>query len=335
MDSTSKDYSLDVGGIVYYRRRMNELLSWGLPIGAVLAFIGLGFGVLQIVTSTEEFWISRGFFVLAAIAAIVRIVIWGLLTSRSLTLRLIVSIFACGIILGLAIEAVRYVNRKSDRWIKSHQVQTESLPLATTDKPLSEAQQTQTGEIQKAEPNLLCLSVDTVPAHMNKYGEIIEGELPARYIKKHDNFHAIIARYGNQPVPQRSIGGIGYVSAQLTYQSPKTRRPPVLITRGSWLSEPDSRIAFGVNDTHFLVLANVRRIEDQDPQLTAAQKVYSGSLKGWKTKETYLIGDEINVKVQLISESDGAILRETEFRIKTSSHLKGYVGVEFNTEHLS
>jgi hypothetical protein len=91
---------------------VNDLLSWTLVIGATLACIALAFNALQVVTSVDEFGIARFWFVVAAIILLGRFVIWGATTNRSLTLRLVVSVIACGLIAGFTIEGVRYVNRK-------------------------------------------------------------------------------------------------------------------------------------------------------------------------------------------------------------------------------
>jgi hypothetical protein len=53
-----------------YARRMNEILSWALVIGAVIALVALGFNALQVVSSGDEFWIARGWFTLAALVAL-------------------------------------------------------------------------------------------------------------------------------------------------------------------------------------------------------------------------------------------------------------------------
>lgn len=184
----------------------------------------------------------------------------------------------------------------------------------------------------KLEPNLICLQSDVVKAHMNEQGEIIEGA-DSSYVRRGRNFHAIIARYGNQPTEERKVGEIGNVSAQLTCMSTRKGRPNLFLNRGVWLSENDSRVVFGVKDTHSLVLAIMRG--EETITLSVVESYFSGSRKGWITREKHLAATELTIKVQLISELDGAMLRETEFRIQPIPGLKNHFYTEFKTEHFS
>lgn len=99
-----------------YHRRMNDLLSWSLVVAATLALVALGFNALQVISSRDEFRIAIFWFISAGLVLMARIVFWAITTSRSTLTRAIVCIFACGLVFTVAIEAVRYVNRKHGAW---------------------------------------------------------------------------------------------------------------------------------------------------------------------------------------------------------------------------
>lgn len=113
---------------------MPDILSWGFLATIALACVGFAFAVLQFgQPSTDEFWIARGCFLIAAIIGLGRITLWALTTSRDIGIRVVVGIVAWGLIAAFAIEAVRYVNRKHARW---NQGQVESQrPLPPQPRP--------------------------------------------------------------------------------------------------------------------------------------------------------------------------------------------------------
>jgi hypothetical protein len=115
--------------------------------------------------------------------------------------------------------------------------------------------------------------------------------------------------------------------------STRKGRPHLFLNRGVWLSENDSRVVFGVKDTHSLVLAIIRG--EETATLSVVENYFSGSGKGWITRERHLGVNELTIKVQLISESDGAMLRETEFRIIPIHGSKTLFYTEFKMEHFS
>jgi hypothetical protein len=51
---TLGDYLLDTGNKSNYARRMNELLTWGLPIFAALALFALSYALLQVTSRSGD-----------------------------------------------------------------------------------------------------------------------------------------------------------------------------------------------------------------------------------------------------------------------------------------
>lgn len=199
---------------------LNELLSWGLPFTAVLAFIGFAFAVLQFgQPNADDFWVARGFFVLAALVGLARVGLWCLLTTRPITIRLVVGVITFGLAVPFTFEAIRYVNRKSDRWVKDHQV-------TSTANSLSQPSVT-TEEKPKAEPNVTCKSVERIPCYI-KDGRLVEGrgDPGNRWI-------ALAVLVVNE-FALRPVGG-AVVTGQITYETPDSDLSRQ-VNRGAWMS---------------------------------------------------------------------------------------------------
>lgn len=101
-----------------YARRMNELLSWQFAVGVILALVTIGVAVLALGTP-DDFRVTKGCFLLAAMFAMGRIILWGAMTNRDPMLRFVVCFVSFGIIGTLAVGAIRYVNRKHDAKVNS------------------------------------------------------------------------------------------------------------------------------------------------------------------------------------------------------------------------
>jgi hypothetical protein len=136
------DYLLDASTVIYYRRLVNELLSWIPVVTLAIGFIALAFNALQVISSSDEFRIAKLWFLAAALTLLAGLIIWGITTNLSLTLRLIVCFVACVAIVIAAIEAVRYVNRKSNLWIRSRQTVNESAGVRGSDEESEESDST-------------------------------------------------------------------------------------------------------------------------------------------------------------------------------------------------
>ncbi len=221
---------------------MNELLSWALVVGAVIALIALGFNALQVVSSSDEFWIAKFWFVLAAITAVARFIFWGITTNRNLTLRLIVCLIACGAIGVSAIEAVRYVNRKSGLWIKSHKVQTESLP-----QPVVTA-----APILEAKADIGCLRGRVFAAFMNDSGVI-----SSHPNNRHKSDEAVLVKIAvaefYRGADQSSEKWID-VRAHLLFNDEEGDLRH-RINDAVWLEEESNNATFYFGDSKFLIVA--------------------------------------------------------------------------------
>jgi hypothetical protein len=81
------------------------LFSWAVPI-----LIGIGFGVVAM----DDYKLAKICFLLSALIAEVKVLMWGVETQSSGGLRILVCFMASGLIGVLAMESVRYVDRKRD-----------------------------------------------------------------------------------------------------------------------------------------------------------------------------------------------------------------------------
>jgi len=171
---TNGEYLLDSSQRSNYARRMNELLSWGIIVGAVLGLLALGFAALQVVTSSEEFWIAKGFFLLAAFIAAGRMILWGTEAPQSLTFRLVICFIVCGLIGVFAVQGTRYINRKRARWASSH-----TAPEVAATKADETPQQTQIPEIT----NVRLVIESVSPEGARFHYEIENGEIPIKILR--------------------------------------------------------------------------------------------------------------------------------------------------------
>ncbi|HVG28132.1 MAG TPA: hypothetical protein VM864_00280 [Pyrinomonadaceae bacterium] len=200
---------------------MNELLSWGIIVAAVLALVGLGFAALQVVSSSDEFRIARGFFIIASIIAAGRIILWGITTPRSLTLRLIICFTTCGLIGISAIEAVRYVNRKRDRWISS---------ASSVIDPPSVEESVETEEAVRS--NFVCANTRLVDLGY------LYGVLTEKTSEK--TVRATVVAFANRG---NTASMKNYVKARITFYDSEDRHFQH-INNGVWLDEEGESIEF-------------------------------------------------------------------------------------------
>jgi hypothetical protein len=221
---------------------MNELLSWTLPIGAALACVALAFNALQVISSKDEFWIARLWFIVAAIILLARFIVWGLTTNRSLTLRLIVGFSACGVIVVSAIGGVRYVNRKSALWIKSHQVQAESPPPPEVTTPPS----------SEAKPEISCLRGHVFSAFMNDNGEI-SNDPNTRYEDDEATLYNVAVAEFYREADQSSDRWIDVRAHLLFYDEEGDLRHR--INDAVWLDEESNHATFYFGDSKALIVA--------------------------------------------------------------------------------
>jgi hypothetical protein len=74
-----------------------------------------------------KFWFGCGALIIAA-----RVIYWGWTGSHSLSLRLTVCVFICGLLGAITFEAFRSINHKRGLWIESH---PEARQLTKHDRP--------------------------------------------------------------------------------------------------------------------------------------------------------------------------------------------------------
>jgi hypothetical protein len=307
---------------------MNELLSWGLTIFVSLGLVALGFNALQVVTSGDEFWIARGWFVLAAIVLLVRFIIWGIFTPRSLTIRLIVCIAACGLITATAVEAVRYINRKHDHWVKSQQVPpklpsqpTSKATLTSGEKPKNaQAERLPTTKVVEIAPNIVALEPEPCIAHIDEYGVIVEGEIKYYHGGSlwwgHDHFIAITVPYRNRLLESKETGEIYGISAQITYQFYDGQTRPYEMPRAAWLSEEESYVDFPRDATNRLIIATFEDGNNEPPRIYGVSRDSFGTHKGRETRRVELLGVLFGVQVSLRSETKGKVVKTSDYMLE-------------------
>jgi hypothetical protein len=106
---------------------MNEFLTWALPIFIALALFALSYNALQVASRSGDYWMANVWFGLGALVLALRFIYWGITTSRSLTLRLIVCFLVVGSLVVITVEAFRSINHKRRRWIEDSIVKTQQL----------------------------------------------------------------------------------------------------------------------------------------------------------------------------------------------------------------
>jgi hypothetical protein len=314
---------------------MTELLSWALPITAILALIALGFNALQVVSSTDEFWIARGWFILAAIVALVRVIIWGVTTSRDVTLRLVVGVIACGFIVGFAVEGVRYVNRKRNHWIDTS---TKAKP-PEKGKRLDEDSQSGVTQPVKTSPPEKPLNV----------ARQVLAKQPVLEYKGH--------RFIRRPIDLRdnTLGDRDYADSELAYDvknvgvalarfyyKPDVDVPPSLYVRAHiefrdadgevttvndamWHKEDDKYREFNTGDSHELIVALIP-IGSKDRVLTYEHNLQPHEAEftkshGFTTEHLApeigeMRGKEFNFGIELIGKSHEQVMVTKNFNFK-------------------
>lgn len=202
-------------------------------MGAVLGLIALGFAALQVVSTGDEFWIAKGFFIIAAVIAAGRMILWGITTPQSLTLRLAVIFAACGLAAAFAVEAVRYVNRKRGHWATSNPAKVESPKAGGRDE-----------EAEEPEPNLVC--VRTRVADLGYDREVLTEKTSRK------NARAPLVAFANKGAKASMKN---YVKARITFYDAEGRHFRH-VNNGVWLDEEATSIEyFDVGEVRELVVA--------------------------------------------------------------------------------
>lgn len=278
-----------------------ELLTWGLPIALIAICIGGAFAALQVTeVGSEEFWISRGFFVAAAVLTVARIVLWEFTTSRPFVIRLVVGCVVLGVSLGLCIEAVRYVNRKHARWLEAQQSPpTPRLSAApAVDVPQPKEQ------VEQDSPNLVDRASRIFCAHQDIWAHVlVEGAAERQYGGFDPNWDVFAIEICNEFRVSPKTAPVSDITAEITYTFPDSTT--FKFNRGAWLNGRN-RTGFNVNDSRYLIIA-VSQIKYPPRQARVftreyprAQFIHLDSIMGDLTH-----GHDYPVEVALVSESRG------------------------------
>jgi hypothetical protein len=192
-----------------------------------------------------------------------------------------------------------------ERWIARKTKKHEPLPATSSTEGESKL-------IEKKEPkplpNLVCSIIGHLPAH-EEHGILVEGHAE-------DDSDAFVygVKIGNEFDPSRKVGDLSDVSAQIFYTSADGQILKVL--RGTWLSESRYQVDFRVNHEHSLIIAGIPRRITQGAQLVFYfRRESSNSEKGIEDRISPLSGDSFQVKIRLITESEGIVHKELDYRL--------------------
>jgi hypothetical protein len=248
---------------------MNDLLSWQFAAAVILALVGIAVAVLAL-ASADDFKFAKGCFLLAALVAIARITIWGVTTTRGLTLRLVVCLISCGLIGTLAVLSVRYVNRKHARWLdvsqdskdkapqlveerQEHEMPEDDMP-STDARPIAgiavrvQEHKEQNTENLEPEPNIICLRVSDPFIELDGAGILHE--------TNYGDDRSILAEFCNEPNPPRKIKSLDQVEAQIFYYNLKGYLE-LRVDHGCWLEEEWYSISLDANRVRKLLVGLV------------------------------------------------------------------------------
>ena len=161
-------------------------------------------------------------------------------------------------------------------------------------------------EYRKLEPNLVSPEGKTLSAHNDENGVIVVGEG-----SQEKSFRAMVIPYHNSDKarrilgsdPNRKVRAVEKVSAQIAYKYFDNRNS-LNIKRGAWLSEKESRVSFGVNDTRSLIIATIEGTPTNRPAVYAIQRDFDTEYKGSIARREELHGDLLAVTVRLIAEME-------------------------------
>jgi hypothetical protein len=172
-------------------------------------------------------------------------------------------------------------------------------------KPAKVKELEQRYEIREIQPNLIFRQYSMVGAHQEAES-IVEGN-NGRDL----TFHAVVAEFNNRVDSERITAPIDKVSATLTYTF-FDKRTPIEINRGIWLSH-GSRVDFGVNDTHRLMIATLEG--DFEERFVYA---LNGSYSSTEPKRLRLSEPLVKVKVALVGESRSKVITQFDFMLEVS-----------------
>ncbi|MDX6498103.1 MAG: hypothetical protein QOG23_1363 [Blastocatellia bacterium] len=133
-------------------------------------------------------------------------------------------------------------------------------------------------------------------------------------------FHAVVAEFNNRVDLERITVPVDKVSATLTYTF-FDKRTPIEINRGIWLSH-GSRVDFGVNDTHRLMIATLE--EDFEERHVYA---LNGSYSATEPKRLRLSEPLVKVKVALVGESRSKVIKQFDFMLEVSRDSEFLAGI--------
>ena len=118
------------------------------------------------------------------------------------------------------------------------------------------------------------------------------------------------ATFHNQPHESRTIGTVGHISCRLRYTS---SADSFQITRGCWFSHNRAKVMFGPNDSGSVVVAIVNRRSGSKG--VNVWPVCFDQGRGVVIFPKELSRDEYHLRVELVCELDGAIIKTANFKL--------------------
>lgn len=198
------------------------------------------------------------------------------------------------------IPTVPYARRETADEVPHPRESTETINVPTQELPAP--------TLERPVPNLKYSVLDSLPAH-EEYGFLVED-----HANGDSDVFVYGVKIGNEFDPSRKVGSLKDVSAQIFY-TPRDGQP-FKVLRGTWLSGGNYRVDFDVNREHRLIIAGIPRRVTQGAQLVfyfRREVTYSDT--GIRDRIAALDGDSYQVKIRLITESEGVVHGERDYRL--------------------
>jgi hypothetical protein len=186
------------------------------------------------------------------------------------------------------------------------QRQAEVTILKEASQPFTAS--SQSGADDRTEPNLVCDVIEHLPAH-EEYGILVGGHADGQ-----SDAFVYGVKISNEFEPLRTVGKLSDVSAQIFYTSPDSQ--PLKVLRGTWLSESRYQVDFDVNHEHSLIIVGIpRRITQGAQPVFYFRREASDSDQDIKDRINGLGGDSYQIKIRLITESEGIVHKELHYKL--------------------
>lgn len=199
-----------------------------------------------------------------------------------------------------SIPAVPIARREAAGEVSHLRDSTESINVPAQERSASTQEQTA--------PNLTYSVIDHLPAH-EEHGVLVAG---------HADGDSDVFVYGvkisNKSDPPRKVGSLTGVSAEIVYTPSDGSSLEVL--RGSWLSETQYRVDFGVNDEHRLAIVGIPRRITQGAQLVFYfRRESSRSGTRIMDRPEPLDRDSYHIKIRLVTEAENTKHKELDYKL--------------------